>query len=360
MSRDSEVLAAAEEYLKSEVAPVANLIDHDTGALIQALNGLAERDLLALKRPEAYGGPNISDPAVRAFQEMIARYSGALAFLQTQHQGVAGMIASSSNQMLKDEYLRGMGNGEKMIGVGFSQLRRPGPPIMTATPTEGGYILSGNVPWVTGWAIYPEFMIGASLPDGRALFAPVPLVDQELVKVSAPMQLAAMTSANTVSVDFTGLFLPEERVTMIRDRGWIQNNDQINIAQQGSFALGCAEAGLEILLTNAERRNLSFAREAHGRLTEELTQLRAATEVARADSSEETTQERLELRAWQIEFAVRCAHAAVASSSGGANSINHPAQRVYREALVYTVSAQTGAIMEATLDRLSRKGLEAK
>ena len=35
-----------------------------------------------------------------------------------------------------------------------------------------------------------------------------------------------------------------------------------------------------------------------------------------------------------------------------ANSIHHPAQRVYREALVYTVSAQTTAIMEATLKRI--------
>jgi len=354
MTRDSEVLALAEEYLQSEVAPAANTIDHDTGALNQALRGLAERDLLALKRSEAYGGPEMSDIGVRHFQELVARYSGALAFLQTQHQGVVGMITSSSNQALKDEYLPGMGDGRKMIGVGFSQLRRPGPPIMNATHVDGGYDLTGNVPWVTGWDIYPEFMIGASLPDGRALFAPVPLIDCEGVKVSPPMQLAAMTSANTVSVDLDGFFMPEERVCLIRDRGWIQNNDQINIAQQGSFALGCAQAGLDVLLSNAQKRKLDFALDAHRRLSEELQELKRATEAARSDLTEQTTQDRLELRAWQIELAVRCAHAAVASSSGAANSMNHPAQRIYREALVYTVSAQTGPIMEATLHRISK------
>ncbi|HWD39763.1 MAG TPA: acyl-CoA dehydrogenase family protein [Fimbriimonas sp.] len=355
MSKDREVLEKAEEFLKRDVAPNAEKMDWDYETLKSAVDGLCELDLMALKRPEAYGGPEISDTAVRHFQELIARYSGALAFLQTQHQGVVGMIASGPNQVLKDEYLPGMGDGRKLIGVGFSQLRRPGPPIMRAEPVDGGYRLNGNVPWVTGWMFYPEFMIGASLPDGRALFAPVPLSTQEGVRISEPMALAAMASANTVSVEIEDFFVPEERVALIRDAGWIQNNDQINIAQQGSFALGCAQAGLDVLQRNADRRKLAFAQEAYERLSAELEDLRQATEEARSNIREETTQERLELRAWQIELAVRCAHAGVASSSGAANSMSHPAQRIYREALVYTVSAQTGPIMEATLDRISRK-----
>jgi hypothetical protein len=91
-------------------------------------------------------------------------------------------------------------------------------------------------------------------------------------------------------------------------------------------------------------------------LEAELEELRAATEDARSRISEDTTQERLDLRAWQIELSVRCAHAAVTSSSGAANSLNHPAQRVYREALVFTVSAQTGPVMEATLARIAAGG----
>jgi hypothetical protein len=62
----------------------------------------------------------------------------------------------------------------------------------------------------------------------------------------------------------------------------------------------------------------------------------------------------LHLRAWAIDLAVRCAHAAVTVSSGAANYSNHAAQRVYREAIVFTVSGQTTAVMEATLNRLVR------
>ncbi|MGA9379609.1 MAG: cyclase family protein, partial [Phormidium sp.] len=47
-----------------------------------------------------------------------------------------------------------------------------------------------------------------------------------------------------------------------------------------------------------------------------------------------------------------CAHAAITVSSGAANLKSHPAQRVYREALVFTVSGQTEGIKAATLQRL--------
>jgi alkylation response protein AidB-like acyl-CoA dehydrogenase len=354
MDREQEVLEKAEAFLKAEVAPKAQIMDWDPAALKEALDGLCRLDLMALKRPSEFGGPGFSDASVRLFQQLIARYSGALAFLQTQHQGTVGMIASSQNEALRNEYLPIMGNGGRLVGVGFSQLRRPGPPIMRADRKDGGYVLNGKVPWITGKDFYPEFMIGAALEDGRALFAPVPLQDQPGIKVSEPMRLAAMGAANTVSADFDNFFVPDERVVLIRDAGWIQNNDQINIAQQGAFALGCAQAGLDILAANAEKRHICSAQEAYDLLTEEHARLKRAMEDAK-NVTEETTQERLQLRAWMIDLAVRCAHAAVASSSGAANSMDHPAQRVYREALVYTVSAQTGPIMDATLARITAR-----
>ncbi|WP_293068094.1 MULTISPECIES: hypothetical protein [unclassified Moorena] len=73
-------------------------------------------------------------------------------------------------------------------------------------------------------------------------------------------------------------------------------------------------------------------------------------QAAKADS--QTFEQRLQLRTWAINLAGRCAQAAVTVSSGAANYKHHPAQRVYREALVFTVSGQTTAIMEGSLARL--------
>lgn len=163
-----------------------------------------------------------------------------------------------------------------------------------------------------------------------------------------------MEAAQTVSVQFDGFLMPLEKTAFVKPATWARDNDQINIALQGHFAIGCALAGLDCLKDQAEKKGLEFLSAAHAELEAELMDCRSRTNDATVDALEETTEERLRLRAWAIDLAVRCAHAAVAAASGQANSMDHPAQRIYREALVYTVSAQTPAIMEATLNRLTR------
>lgn len=366
MGNDTEILETAVQYLTNEVRPRAQEIDREPEALKKALDGLCALDLMALKRPQSYGGPAIGEHSFRIFQQEVARTSGSLAFLQTQHQSAVGMIAKSENAALKAEYLPKMGNGEKLVGIGFSQLRRPGPPMMTAKSCPGGYLLTGSVPWITGYTYYPEFLIGATLDSGEAVFAVVPLETTRegsgSIKVSEPMELAAMYTAMTVSAEFDNWFVPDEKVAFIRPQGWIQNNDMINIALQGHFAIGCAQAGLDVLQAAAEKRGFAFLKDAHQRLASELEACRTETDEAQVAIEQEQSQPgeetqdvmewRLKVRAWAIDLAVRCAHAAVTASSGAANSLGHPAQRIYREALVYTVSAQTTPIMEATLNRL--------
>jgi alkylation response protein AidB-like acyl-CoA dehydrogenase len=166
------------------------------------------------------------------------------------------------------------------------------------------------------------------------------------------MRLAAMESAMTVSATIENWFLADDLVAFVKPADWIKNNDMINVTLQGHFALGCARAGLDILLEASEKKPLPFLREGWNALDHELESCRTA--ITATSPVETAEPERLRLRAWAIDLAVRCAHAAITASSGAANSMSHPAQRVYREALVFTVSAQTTPIMEATLNRLVR------
>lgn len=353
MSQDVEILALADRVLGG-IAPRAQEIDLDPEAVKWAWQLLADNKLVALRISEEYGGSAISEKLFRRFQELVAQTSGSLAFLQTQHQSAASLISRSENRELKNAYLPAMVDGRKALGIGFSQLRRPGPPIMTAEPAGDGYILNGEVPWITGYDIFREFVIGATLPTGQAMFAVVPFESTESIQLSEPMRLCAMESALTVSGTFTKHPVTADKVLFIRPSDWIAKNDMINITLQGHFALGCAQAGINVLRQAFERRGHAFVQEAADALQVELDQCRAQAEEAQADGNQETTAERLQIRASAIDLAVRCAHAAITASSGAANSLAHPAQRIYREALVYTVSAQTTDIMRATLERLVR------
>ncbi len=350
-TRDTEI--AAIRFLREVVALRAEAIDQSIDAMRATLVEMCQLDLMALKRPAAHGGPDMPETEFRRFQVESARASGAFAFLQTQHQSAVALISRSDNEALKAEYLPKMGNGERLVGIGFSQLRRPGEPIMRATEVEGGYLLDGHVPWCTGFGFYGEFLVGAQLPDGRALFAVVPLVSGPGVHVSEPMKLAAMETAQTVTIDFKGFRIGPEKVVFIRERGWIQNNDRINIALQGQFAIGCALAGLDVVAQNRERRPSAFMDATYEALRQQVEDAQRDLEAYVSVTSEESTPARLAIRVRAIDVMQRCAWAAVTSSSGAANYLSHPAQRILRESLVFTVSAQTSAVMEGTLRQLT-------
>ncbi len=358
MDCDRSILDITNSFLIKQVAPKANEIDSNPQALYQALQGLGKLGLLALRTDKHESEATFGD-----FQELIARYSGALAFVQTQHQSAAGMLMTSDNSELKQVYLKRMGNGEVLIGVGYSQLRRQGKPLTLALPVAGGYQLDGVVPWITGWNLFQHFIIAATLPDGSAVFGIVPFVQtfqksRGEITFTTPAQLAAMTSSNTVSATLTRWFLPQERVVFIKPPGWIHENDQNNILRSIFLATGCAFAGLDIIDAAKESKSLPFISDAFESLLQELSQCR--TLIRQAQKKSIGTTERLQMRAWAIDLATRIAHAAVTVSSGAANYMHHPAQRVYREALVFTVTRQTTAVMEATLQRLMRSPIQNK
>ncbi len=284
------------------------------------------------------------------------RYSGALAFLQTQHQGAAEFLTNSDNEALKRQYLPYMGKGEVLVGVGFSQLRRKGEPLVKAIPVQGGYQLNGEVPWVTGFGLFQDFIVGAALADGRAIYGILPFSetlqdDGSVITFTEPMELGAIASTNTVTATLTNWFLPKERIVFIKHPGAIHETDKKNVLHHGFFALGCARAGLDILEAAYHTKQLPSLRNAFESLYGELNRCQTAMIQALPPDSQ-PWEERLQLRAWAINLAVRCASAAVTVSSGAANYKYHAAQRVYREALVFTVSGQTTAVMEATLNTL--------
>ena len=350
------MLPIAESYLREFVAPQAAAIDTDPKVLQDAIAGLGDRSLLALRVPKAWGGAEVDNQTFWAFQEMVARYSGALSFLQTQHQSAGAMLVSSKNEAVKQQYLPNMGSGKLLVGLGFSQLRRQGKPPVKALPIEKGYQLNGEVPWVTGWGFFQDFIVGAVLPDSRSVFGILPLKNTSQtgggeISLSTPLPLAAMESTNTVTAHLSEWFLPEESVLFIKPASWIHENDKKNILNPGFFALGCAKAGLDIVETTAKTKQIDFINQAFQSLDQELNSCRAAM-IENQQWDQQTIAEKLKIRAWAIDLAVRCAHAGVTVSSGAANNRYHPAQRVYREALMFTVVAQTTAMMEATLARL--------
>ncbi len=343
-----------EEFLINEIAPQAQLIDQDPSALKKALQSMGQRSLLSLRIPQQWGGAGMDQLTYRKFQVLIARYSGALAFLQTQHQSAASQIFSGVNEQLKDHYLSKMATGEALLGIGFSHLRRHGVPAVRAVPLENDrYEISGEVPWVTGLGFFQSFILGATLPDGQSLYCLIPFQETQQegggkIGIGEVMQLAVMTVTQTVKVTLDKWVITPRELIKIKPSGSMQENDRENVLFHGYNALGCARAGLDILQRAEEKNPLNSIEQTRQILQaqwEDCYQKMLAAEKADFPY-------RLKLRAQAIDLAFKCSQAGVIAAGGGGNYLIHPAQRVYREALLCALSGQTRDVMEASLQGL--------
>jgi len=340
-----ETLDLAREFLADWVRPRAAAIDQEVAALREALGELGRRGFLGLRIPREFGGLELSPLDFRRFQEASARASGALAFLESQHQSACGLVVRSPNQDLRRRLLPDLAAGRESAAIAFSHLRKSGAPALQATVVDGGYRLDGRLPWVTGWGFFTRCVSAATLPDGRVLFALHPLVASAELRPSAPLDLAAMGVTQTVAVEVRGLRIPQADVVDLHPATWIRENDRIAVALQSPLALGCAGAAVDVV--RAHRPG-----EAAERLDRELAACRE--EAFRAMEEPVDVDRSLKARSAAIELMGRAAHAAVVAAAGAGNVMGHPAQRVYREALAFSVLALLPSIQEATLSLLSQ------
>ena len=353
---DNALWAAAQEIADTQLEPNAEKLDQGQLPLRYNLDALAAAGLVGVTTPAEWGGAGASGAFQREFTEILTAACGTTWFTVTQHLGSCGQIASSVNPSLRERFLRDMAAGRHYVGVGFGHLRRP-QPMLRAEPVPGGWRLTGVAPWVTGWPLLSGVIYGATLPDERHLYVYAAAQESDALRSSPPLPLCAMNASATTEVELNNLFVPEEDFVRYSSREEMAKGDEAGIAGVVHPPLGCARGSLKLLRQlAAKRKNLSAIEDAANALENEIAACRA--EARRWAESPKNIPEykpgALNARAWSIELAVRAAHMTVAAASGGANSLDHPAQRRFREAMFYTLTAQTSDIMGATLERLSR------
>ncbi|MEM1426119.1 MAG: acyl-CoA dehydrogenase family protein [Cyanobacteria bacterium P01_H01_bin.130] len=349
-------IKSVDAAVQRAIAPDAALLDRDPVALRQAFRWLGNQGWLHLAG--GLGGAPVTPLAAGQFREVLARYSGALAFLQVQHQSAGAMVASSTNEKLRAEILPGLATGDRRLGIGFSHLRRQTPPV-TATAVPGGYALTGTMPWVTGFGCFDAFVGAAVLEDGRSVFGLIPFGGDQKdgdrpLKISEPMALAAFSATQTVTVEFENWFLPEDQVLHRRSPDWIQINDRKKVLSSSFFALGCAQGSLDTLMDCLTWRRDVGLEDSIGMIAAELTACRDVVYGHyRNDRPNETEslsyKEQLRWRGRAIALALSAAQTALITSGGAANQQDHPAQRRSREAIVFGVTGQTSDVLRATL-----------
>jgi alkylation response protein AidB-like acyl-CoA dehydrogenase len=351
--RLDELLARAREIVRDVLAPRALATDQSDDVPADNVRQLAEAGLLGLSTPRMYGGHGAPGSVLRAHTEILAAACGTTTFVQGQHLSACALIAGGDNEALKQSVLPLFASGQRICGVAFSHLRRPGPPVLRAEPDGDGFVFDGSAPWFTGWGVMTDVVLGGTLPDGRFVYAVAPLAGSS-VEATPPMRLCAMNASGTVILTIRGLRVPANSVMKTITREQMAANDLGAILGVTPQIFGVSRASMDLLRSLSEMRKSETMRQTLDALEAEMAWLRHEVDCWRDQTATDGYKENaLRIRSHCIEFGVRAAHAAVAATGGGANSRDNHAQRLFREAMFYTLTAQTRDVQTATLEHLA-------
>lgn len=302
-----------------------------------ALEACAQAGVFRWFLPRSQGGMGWSEADQTRGYLRLAEADLTTTFAMTQFVGAMRRIAASENSQVVDAWLPSLLSAERFATVGISHLttsrRHLDRPVLRAAPTDHGFLLDGMSPWVTGAPHADLIVTGATLDDGRQVLLAVP-GKADGVEAGPGVELVALSASCTDQVTFNGVQV---------DRSMLLGGPVEQVLQSGigartgglqtsTLAVGLAQAAVNFLATEAERReDLRAATDGLRREVETLTSKLLAASDGQVDCDAS------EIRAAANRLVLRSTQAAMTAAKGAGFVAGHPVGRWCREALFFLV-----------------------
>ena len=297
------------------------------------LRGLADAGLYGIFAPVEVGGLGLGAEVGLVIEEL-ASACLASTFVWLQHLRLLGaMLDPGTPAALREALLPAVVSGDVRGGVALTGLL-PGPPRLTARPVDGGWLLDGEAPWVSGWGVVDLLVTVARGPEDTAVTL---LMDARVQQglAAARQRLAAANASATVQLSFDGVFVPDGRLVDQRPYDPVAAQSE-GLRGNGSLALGVGRRCCALIGASP--------------LDDELDACRA--ELDAADTAGMPA-----ARAHASEFAARAAHYLAVRRGSRSALAGDDAERLAREAGFLLVFGSRPAIKDALLGRFAGGGV---
>lgn len=337
MSRtpDSPSLREAARIADEVLFPAALEVDTADRVPVEHLDLLAEKGFYGLAAPGGLSALDLPDYAsVCRAVETLAGGCLTTTLVWMQHHGAVSAAANTANPAVRDRYLEDLASGRRRAGVAVTAAVRPGPPMLRAEAVDGGWVLDGNAPWVTGWDMIDTLYVAGRDETDTLVLAMIDATEGESLAVEPPLDMVAASASRTVTMHFSRYFVPAERITATMPREQYVAGDHEAVRFNGNLALGVAARAVDLIGDDGTQLAAELATR-RDRLT---TAEPADVPVARALVS---------------EFALR-ASAALSTHTGGRSILpSSHAQRLIREATFLLVFGSRPGIRTSLLERFT-------
>ncbi|MCP2322513.1 alkylation response protein AidB-like acyl-CoA dehydrogenase [Hamadaea flava] len=305
--------------------PAAGAVDRAERVPVSQLDLLAREGFY-----EAVGGP------IEQVGPLVATFAGgclATAFVWLQHRGPLRAAGSSDEPGVREKWQASLGRGDLRGGIAHSGAR-PGASGLKAYESAGGWRLTGEAAWVTGWDLIDVLHVAAVGDDGWVRFFFVDAVESDTLRATV-VPLSAANASRTATVSFADHLLPADRLVAAEPYADWAAREASGWALNGFLALGVAERCVRLLGDAPAVPQLSA--EVAACRTALLTADATSTPAARATAS---------------ELAMRCATVLAVQTGSRSVLLDSAAQRLVREAAFLLVFGSRPGIRDELLGRI--------
>lgn len=320
---DERIFLRAQAIADDVLFPRSLLTDAADLVPLDLLDLLATEGFYGMAAPAEAGGWDLSPADVQPVVETLAGGCLATTFVWIQHHNVVRAVAGTEMPGLRDEWLAPLARGERRAGIALAG-DRPGPPLLRARSTDdGGVVLDGEAPWVTGWGRIDVVLVAARAGD-RIVRG---LVDAEAGPTLSiePVRVVATNASATVTVRFEGHVVPASRIVGSEAHADATARDATGLRTNGSLPLGVAGRCLRLL--------------GPSELDDELVEIREELDAADPVAIPVA-------RARAAAFAWRAAGVLIVGAGARSIVVDHHAQRLAREAMFTLVFGSRSSIKD--------------
>jgi len=349
---EKEGFLALQELIKTELTP--KVVDIDLkGEYPEAfLRKLGEMGGFAGAVSPEYGGSGAGlDQVIRVMEE-VSKECMSTGFLVWAQTACAWYLQNSCNKSLAAKMLPMIAKGEILAGTALSNPMKSCAAIeeirLKAVRVDGGYIVSGTLPWVSNIGPGHYFALGAGVENESGLLVALVSCDTEGLTLNQNAHFVGMEGSNTFACIFKEVFVADESVI-----AHPMEFDQFVARIKPGFVLSQMGMGLGLIDACAKMMQQSNKRLSHVNqyLDDQAEDIECALNHAREATyalarevylNPGRMREVIEIRIAGSELSLKAANGAMLHMGAKGYLIRSPAQRRLREA--YFVAIVTPAL----------------
>jgi alkylation response protein AidB-like acyl-CoA dehydrogenase len=339
MDLPASLLENIKIFFQHKVYPIAAALDTDSKLMKKIFDEFKQAGYFKIYFPSDYSGKKLSENERIELQESVGQWGGAFGFLQVQSNIVNWLLEQSSNNCIKEYYYKQLSKNETTVGNVTSQMKPTSKLVVNAIETDGGYRLSGRIPFATGWQFFDELLIGFRVGADKEVFTIIPFKagtsHDGSIEIGSVLETLCMQSINTVSISLKNYLVPYEKIILEWPTGTFF--EKYCSFPPSAFTLGIAMTALKLIEKNMPFIHANSLLESYMSLKEKLSECRQQIR----SQPVHTCNEKLSLDVMSISWC--CVQAAILVSGGTGLLIGHEAQRLYREILMWIIPKTTPA-----------------